>query len=212
MTGSKTNNSNSVPTLSPKVRFYRQCRLWHGYLSAFAFIALLFFAATGIALNHPDWYGARAPRNPPTTIALTPPQVQALRASPSPGELLATMVAEQTPLFGEFKDGALTMDQVFARLRGARGSSDLRANLNDGSVSITIERATLVGVLNALHRGETAGQAWRMLIDILSGILIAMALAGYVIFVSMSARLKTALLITGSSVAVTVGLFILMVK
>ena len=29
-----------------KVNFYRQCRLWHGYLSAFAFIALMFFSLT----------------------------------------------------------------------------------------------------------------------------------------------------------------------
>ena len=38
-----------------KIEFYRQSRLWHGYLSAFAFIALIFFSVTGLLLNHPEW-------------------------------------------------------------------------------------------------------------------------------------------------------------
>src|SRR5690242_20539981 len=40
-----------------KISFYRQCRLWHGWLSAFAFLALMFFSATGLLLNHPEWFG-----------------------------------------------------------------------------------------------------------------------------------------------------------
>jgi hypothetical protein len=211
MIGSKTSNS-TTHSLSLKLRFYRQCRLWHGYLSAFAFIALLFFAVTGVALNHPNWFGARAPRSPPVDFSITPSQVQALRTAQSPGELLMQIAAEKTTLYGEFKDGALTMDQVFTRLRGARGSSDLRANLKDATVAVTVERATTVALLNALHRGETAGAAWQAYIDIVGGILIVMSLAGYVIFLCMSTRVKTALTITGASILVTVVLFVAMVK
>ena len=43
------------PRSAFEIALYRQCRAWHGYLSAFAFIALMFFSATGILLNHPDW-------------------------------------------------------------------------------------------------------------------------------------------------------------
>jgi uncharacterized protein len=208
---SKSSVQSPVPQSSLKLRFYRQCRLWHGYLSAFAFAALLFFAVTGAALNHPDWFALSNPRTPPVQLTLTSSQLQALRDSPAPAEKLTEIVADQTTLYGEYKDGATAVNQIFARLRGARGSSDIRANLSDGSVVVTVERATTIGLLNALHRGEQAGAAWRVFIDILAGILIAVSLVGYAIFFSMTARLKTALLITGLSLLGTVALFTVVV-
>ena len=197
---------------SLKLRVYRQCRLWHGYLSAVAFAMLLFFAATGVLLNHPTWFTAKAPPVQEQKLTLTPPQLQELRKSQAPAEILTRIVADQTTLYGEYKDGAVAMEQVFARLQGARGSSDIRANLSDGSVVVEVEQATGIALLNALHRGELAGTAWRTFIDIAAGVLIVLSLVGYVIFFSMSARLSTALLITGSSVLGVVTLFVAMVR
>jgi len=200
------------PRLSLKFRFYRQCRLWHGYLSAFAFAALLFFSVTGVALNHPSWFAASEPRSPPVKLTLTPSQIQELRKTRDPAPLLAKFVAERTALYGEYQDGESEMDQVFVRLRGARGSSDIRANMRDGSITVVLERATTTGLLNALHRGEQAGAAWRVFIDVAAGILIALSLVGYVIFFSMSARLTTALVITGVSLLGIVMFFVAVVR
>ena len=183
-----------------KPGFQRQCRLWHGYLSAFAFGALLFFAITGIALNHPDWFAASEPRSPPVKLTLTSSQRQALRSSPAPAQLLTQILAARTTLYGVYQDGEAEPDRLFVRLRGARGSSDIRANLQDGSVLILSERATTIGWLNALHRGEQTGAVWRTCIDIAAGILIVLSLIGYAIFFSMGTRLTTALLITALSV------------
>ena len=36
-----------------KGAFYRQCRMLHAYLSAGAFVMLMFFALSGLLLNHP---------------------------------------------------------------------------------------------------------------------------------------------------------------
>jgi uncharacterized protein len=41
-----------------RAELYRQSRKWHGYLSALAFLALIFFSVTGIMLNHPGWFSA----------------------------------------------------------------------------------------------------------------------------------------------------------
>jgi uncharacterized protein len=195
----------AVPPSSLKLGFYRQCRLWHGYLSAFAFGALLFFAATGMALNHPNWFAANESQGPLTTLTLTSSQLQQLRQAQAPGPLLTRMVAEQMRLYGEYQDGATELDQIFVRLRGARGSSDIRANLRDGSIIVVSGRATALGLLNALHRGDQTGAAWRTFIDVAAGMLIVLSLVGYAIFFSMSARLTTALLITGIS---TLGIVI----
>jgi hypothetical protein len=213
MTDSKpTNNFATVPTLGLKLRFYRQCRLWHGYLSAFAFAALLFFAVTGVLLNHPEWFTTKAPRVQSLNLTLTPEQLLELRSAAEPATLLTRIVADQTALLGAYDNGAVVGDQVFIRLKGVRGSSDIRANLGDGSVLVAVEPATTVALLNALHRGEQAGAAWRTYIDVTAVALILLSLAGFAIFLSMAARLKTALLITGSSVVGTVLLFMALVR
>jgi len=202
----------TVPRLSLKLRFYRQCRLWHGYLSAFAFAALLFFAATGLLLNHPNWFAANEPRGPPVKLTLTPAQLQQLRSAQTPAPILARMVGERTTLYGEFQDGETEMDQLFVRLRGARGSSDIRANIRDGSITVLSERATTSGLLNALHRGEQTSAAWRLFIDISAAVLIVLSLVGYAIFFSMSTRLSTALVITGLSLIGTVMFYLAVVR
>ena len=201
------------PRVSLKLRFYRQCRLWHGYLSAFAFAALLFFAATGLLLNHPGWFAAEEPRSAPVKLTLTSSQLQELRNAQAPARMLTKIVAERTPVYGEYEDGEAEMGQISVRLRGARGSSDIRANIRDGSIIVVSERATTMGLLNALHRGEHAGAAWRTFIDVAAGILIALSLVGYAIFLSMiSKRLRTALFITGMSVLGMAMLFIALVR
>src|SRR5579871_5645788 len=122
--------------LSRKLRIYRQCRMWHGYLSACAFVALLFFATTGIALNHPRWFAASEGPAAPVRLTLTASQLQELHRASEPAKRLTQMLAAQTTLYGDYKEGAAESDQLFVRLRGARGSSDIRANLREGTVII----------------------------------------------------------------------------
>jgi hypothetical protein len=181
-------------------------------LSAFAFAALLFFAVTGVLLNHPTWFAAKAPAIQSVNLRLTPAQLAAVRAAEEPAQALTRIVSDQMPLLGMYDNGATVGEQIFARLKGTRGSSDIRATLSDGSVLVTMESATTIAVLNALHRGEQAGAAWRTYIDVAAVALILVALAGFAIFFSMAARLQTTLLITGSSLLGTVVLFLTLVK
>jgi hypothetical protein len=194
-----------LPSL--KFRIYRQCRIWHGYLSAFAFAALLFFSVTGLMLNHPDLFAGEKPPIQESQFKLTPEQLTEVRSSAAPGEVLARIAADHGTLYGDYKDGTAAGDEVFALLQGVRGSSDVRANLADGSVVVTSEGAATLDQLNALHRGESAGAVWRASIDIVAIVMIVVALAGYAIFLSMSGKLRTALLISAASVVAAIVLF-----
>jgi len=202
-------SEKAAPPRQPSLKFriYRQCRIWHGYLSAFAFAALLFFSATGLMLNHPDLFAGEKPPIQESRFELAPEQLQALRESATPGEVLARIAADHAKLYGDYKDGTAAGDEVFALLQGVRGSSDVRANLADGSVVVTSEGAATLDQLNALHRGESTGAVWRASIDIVAILMIVVALAGYAIFLSMSGKLRTALLISASSVVAAIVLF-----
>lgn len=194
-----------------KGEFYRQCRLWHGYLSAFSFIALLFFSATGVVLNHPDWFKTRAPAAVESHFTLTAAELARVKAAPAPGPVLVEIAAAKSPLKGAFVEAEVAGDDVFARLNGVRGSSDVRGNLRTGAVEVVVEGKTTVAIFNGLHRAENAGKPWRLLVDILGGLLIVMSLVGYILFLSLRFRLRTALVLTGLSLVLMIGLFVLTV-
>ena len=53
-------------------RAYTLSRTLHLYLSLLAFLTLLFFAVTGLTLNHPEWFGEGAPRKLSGTLPGAP--------------------------------------------------------------------------------------------------------------------------------------------
>ncbi len=190
--------------------FYRQCRIWHGYLSAFAFLALLFFSLTGISLNHPGWLKRPPQAVVETTVRLTPAELAQVSGDGA-GAALARIVGQRVKLRGEYKDAEVAGPSVFVRMQGVGGNSDLQADLTSGEVRVAVEPADTLEVLDALHRGETAGAAWRLLIDIAGVVLIAMSLIGYVLFLSLRMRLATALVLTVLSAAGAIGVFLMLV-
>jgi hypothetical protein len=191
--------------------FYKLCREWHGYLSALAFIALIFFAATGILLNHPGLLGDGAPEPVEQTFKLDAAQIAAVRTAPVPGEALAKIAGGKAKLAGAYSNGEVSGDDVFVRLQGVRGTSDVRGNLATGDVSIYVERAPTVDMLNELHRGERAGAAWRFAIDVIAALLIVTSLIGFILFLSLRFRLRTSLVLTGLGAVALVGLFMIAV-
>lgn len=194
-----------------KAEFYRLCRDWHGYLSAFAFIALLFFAATGILLNHPEWIGGGAPEPLESRFSLAPGELASIREAQEPARRLTEIVSTRTAVAGGFREGEVVGPEIFARLQGVAGLTDIRANLDSGEGSVFVERAATVAIINELHRGEHAGPVWRLAIDIAAGVLIVLSVLGYLIFLSLRFRVRTALAITAASALVFAGLFMLAV-
>ena len=97
---------------------------------------------TGLSLNHPDWFASETPPIDESSFALAPEQLEEVRGSLAPAEVLTRIAAERVTLYGQFKDGTVAGDEVFLPLQGVRGSSDIRANLVDGSDVVASEQAT----------------------------------------------------------------------
>ncbi len=195
-----------------KGEFYRLARDWHGYLSALAFLALIFFAGTGVLLNHPGLLQGEQPAPVETAFTLAPEQITELRAAEEPGRELARIAATHGELAGAYRSGDLAGDDLYVNLQGVRGRTDVTGNLATGEVSVHVERADAVGVANELHRGEHAGDAWRFFIDAIAAVLIFMSIIGLVLFFSLRFRLKTALVLMAGSAIIMVGLFVFAVS
>src|SRR4051794_39740231 len=104
-------------------------RTWHGYLSAFAFLVLIFFAATGILLNHPTLSQAKPPILTQAYVDLTPAQVQLLRTSPDYGPELYKIAAGRIRLEGRLVNAQRDGEDLLIRLQGIRGGSLIQADL-----------------------------------------------------------------------------------
>lgn len=186
--------------------FYKQCRKWHAYLSAFAFIALMFFSATGILLNHPDWFaGDKTPDR--STITLSGEQLAVARSSADTPRALLEMVRSQVALRGAFSDGFVEDGAATIRLQGVKGASDIIVDLTSGAAEVSVQRPGVVKILNELHRGVMSGPVWKAVIDIVAGIILILSLIGYILFFSLRFRLRTSLILTGVSLGMMAAVF-----
>jgi len=186
---------------------YRLCRMLHAYLSAFAFLALMFFSVTGLLLDHPDWLAGRGQERESKLVVPAAALAQA-HAQPDPNAALAAWVAGQTPLVGAYRSGEVDDGQANLRFEGVKGSSTVAVDLQTGQADVTVEHATALTVIGDLHRGKNASVAWRAVIDITAVLVCALSLIGYVLFFSLRFRLRTSLILTAASLAVLVAVFV----
>ena len=195
----------AVPQSKPKkayrrTDFYRQARSIHAWLSAFAFLVLMFFSLTGLTLNHPEWFAAK-PDAQEMSLQLSAAQLAEVRALDNPIDRLLQIVGTEHTVIGRLKSTELLDDEVMIRLTSPTGSTDISLLLDSGEVSVSTEKATTLSVLNDLHRGKEVGALWRWLIDISAVIVLLLSVAGYVLFFSLRARKVTSLWLTASSAA-----------
>lgn len=192
-----------------KAEIYRQSRNWHGYLSAFAFLTLMFFAATGLILNHPEWIEAKGEQpSADRTVQIAPADLAAAKAAADPSRAMAELVRRQTPLIGGYQSGEVVDEEAMIRLEGPKGSSDIIVDLSTGQAEVTTKSARLIDTLNELHRGKNASQAWKAVIDISAILVLALSIIGYILFFTLRFRLKTSLILTGVSLAAMVGVVV----
>ena len=189
--------------------FYRLARMLHGYLSAFAFLALMFFAATGLLLDHPDWLQGAKPAERETTVRLSPADLAAARRTPDPSRALAAAVGRRTRLLGVYKSADTEDGAAMIHLEGVRGASDIDLDTATGHARVTLAPATATTVIEELHRGAKAGAAWRWIIDVSAAVILALSVIGYVLFFSLRFRLRTSLVLTAASLLVLGAVFFL---
>jgi len=191
-----------------KGAFYRTCRMLHAYLSAAAFALLMFFAASGFLLNHPQWFGPERTSNGLAGIALDTDRLGRAIAGDDAGDDLADMVAEQMKLRGAFQEADILDDEVYLRFAGVKGTSDVVIDLESGIAEVEVSRANVTSIIHDLHRGKDAGTFWKRLIDVTAILIMAMSLVGLILFLSLRFRLATSMKIMGATLGVFVILFV----
>jgi len=134
---------------------------------------VLFFAATGLTLNHADWFTAA---HKPTLVK---------------GRIILKNVSSQDAIVRYFRS-AHGIKSALADYRADDTEIDLSFKGPGYLADVSIDRATgqyqlaetklgAVAILNDLHKGRDSGKAWSLIIDFSAVLMTLVSLTGLVL-------------------------------
>ncbi|WP_114313539.1 PepSY-associated TM helix domain-containing protein [Thermus caldifontis] len=172
-----------------RARLYSWARVLHLYLSMLALMAVLFFALTGLTLNHPEWFGEGRVRKLTGTLADAPylqgETVNWLRLAE---DLRALGLRGRVSEYGQNRA------QAWLSFRAPGYGADAQVDLKTGVYTLSITEAGLVAALNDLHKGRDTPGAWKWAIDLSALFLTLVSLTGLLLSLFLRKTRRAALL------------------
>lgn len=175
----------------------KTARWLHIYLSMVSFAIVLFFAVTGLTLNHPDWFqGAVKTRQSQGTVDRAALRLQG-PAEPDKARLIESLRTREH-LHGAVDDLRVDDTEISFSYRAPGYSADVTVDRKSGAYTLTEVRDGFIAVINDLHKGRDAGKAWGWLIDVSAILLTLVSLTGLIILWFVYKRRASGLLIAAA--------------
>jgi hypothetical protein len=154
-------------------------RWLHIYLSMLSFIVILFFAVTGLTLNHAEWFDGKQVEKKFTgsvpVIWVNPRDTTKIKKLE-----IVELFRKQYDIKGYVSDFLIQDDQCSVSFKGPGYSADAFINRKDGKFKLSELRLGIVAVLNDLHKGRDSGTGWSWLIDVSAIFLTLVSLTGLI--------------------------------
>jgi len=169
-------------------------RWLHICLSMFSFAALLFFAATGITLNHTEWTVEQQVTEQPSGM-VDIAWVHTDSSQVNKLEVVEYLRANHriTAKLSEFRSDGTECSVSFA---GPGYSADGFIDRATGQYDLTITSSGLIATMNDLHKGRDTGTGWAWLIDLSAGLMILVSLTGFMMIFFLKKKRSSGLLIS----------------
>src|ERR1700712_4179898 len=153
----------------------RWFRWLHAYTSMICLLVVLFFAATGITLNHPDWtLGDHADHTTATGTRPTPAATNGTVDFLGVTEFVRNTYDVSAPV----SDYGADQSQGHVSFAGPGYSATVVFDVATSAYTVDIEQQGFVAVLNDMHKGRNTSTAWGWVIDLSGGFLVLVALTG----------------------------------
>ncbi len=161
-------------------RVAKLSRWLHIYGSMASLALVLFFAITGITLNHQDWFASQqvtAERH--GNLALS------LLEGAGPDGVDKLQVVERLRADGGLR-GALADFRIDDRqcevvFKGPGYEASVVVDRTTAAFDVTESRMGFAAVINDLHKGRDTGAVWKAVIDISALLLVFLSLTGLVL-------------------------------
>lgn len=154
-------------------------RWLHIYGSMLSFAVVFFFAATGITLNHPDWFAA-VERPSQLTGTLDPKWTDTGSADVAKLEIVEAFRSRHQ-IAGTLSELRVDDSQITVSFRGPGYGADAFVDRKTGKYDLTENRMGFVAVINDLHKGRDTGSPWKWLIDVSAALLVFVSLTGLIL-------------------------------
>jgi len=181
--------------LIPKRRLASLSRWLHIYLSMASFAILLFFAVTGLTLNHAERFSAQ----PRVTQIKGKFGLNWIKAEDSAVDKLAIVehLRQAHGVKGALSDFRLDESEAAVSFKGPGYAADAFINRETGEYELTETRSGLVAALNDLHKGRDTGREWSWLIDASAALMTLVSLTGLVLIWFVKRRRLNGLVLAG---------------
>lgn len=176
-----------------------------------SFSILLFFAVTGITLNHQD----RLVGEP--KVARLTGTIDTARLNPAGG---ATV--DQGPIVDQLRrthgikahmsDFRVDDDQVTVSFKGPGYAADAFIDRQTGKYDLTESRMGLIAIINDLHKGRDSGAAWSQIIDWSAILMTLVSLTGLALIFFLQKRLTLGLWVLGIGTAICAAVYVFLVS
>jgi hypothetical protein len=182
-----------------KRRLAMVSRWLHIYLSMASFAIVLFFSATGLTLNHADWFQS------------------SMHTSQQKGKLDSSWTNAQDTLHvnklaiveffrnrykvkGALNDFRIEENQISLAFKGPGYEAAGFIDRNNGSFELSETSAGFIGFLNDLHKGRDTGATWSWVIDISAVLMVLISLTGLILllFIKKKRMAGVAVAVIGS--------------
>lgn len=188
---------------------HRWSRNIHVYTSMIALIVVLFFAVTGLTLNHPDWtFGDDTETTTQSGTFPFPSQFVADDGTATGVDFLSIseFVRDEFGVVGSVDSFNETSGEGSISYTNPGYRADLFFDIEAGTFDLTVEQEGWVAVVNDLHKGRSTGGSWSWLIDISAGFLIVISVTGLVMQLFLKKRRRSAFVTAGIGAAATLVL------
>ena len=154
-----------------------------------SFGVLLFFAVTGLTLNHTDWFSS-AQRSVQVKGSLNPVWLQGNVAKLE----IVEHLRQKHKVSGALSDFRIDDAQCSVSFKGPAYTADTFIDRKTGAYDLTETRMGFVALINDLHKGRDSGRAWGWVIDLSAILMTLVSLSGLVLIFYLQKRLASGLL------------------
>ena len=165
-------------------------RWLHTYLSMVSFTILLFFALTGITLNH---QAALTGEVKPTRYAGSL-DLSWLKTPDAKKDDIISTLRQRHHVKADLSDFRVDDDQVQISFKGPGYSADGFIERATGKYELMETRLGFVAVINDLHKGRDTGKAWAGVIDVSAVLMTLVSLTGFILIFFLHKRLRTGMI------------------
>lgn len=169
------------------VRWAGLARWLHLYLSVVSFVLVLFFAVTGLTLNHAEWFDGDAVTTD-TKGKLNPAWVAGTDTGTVNKLAIVEYLRATHNLKGTVSEFRSDDRQCSVSFRSPGYSADAFVERPGGTYELNETRMGLVAILNDLHKGRDTGRGWAWVIDLSAVFMTLVSVTGLLLLLVLKKR------------------------